>query len=255
MLSLGAARLGKQADSKVGAMFGPSEETDEESLQSREESPALLEAVTSDGPVARGEAQPASRESVDRSKVALLVSQAADGDQVAWNSLVDMFAPTVWAIARGHRLNSADAADVSQTTWMRLLENLDRIEHPERVGAWLATTARRECLRLLRMAGRQVVSGEDFDVLPDPSTSRSPDRDLVAGERDRVVAALVDKLPTRSQLLLRLLSADSPLSYREISEALSMPIGSIGPTRARALEQLRRVAVQAGVDLDEIFFA
>jgi RNA polymerase sigma factor (sigma-70 family) len=187
--------------------------------------------------------------------VAGLVEQAAKGDRDAWDALVDRFGSTVWAIARGHRLNAADAADVFQTTWLRLLEHIDRIQQPERVGAWLATTARRECLRVLRLAGRQLANGDDFDVLPDPRTSRAPDGDLIAVERQQIVNQLVEQLPLRSQLLLRMLSADSPLSYTEISEALSMPVGSIGPTRARALEQLRRVAVRAGVDLEEVFFA
>jgi RNA polymerase sigma factor (sigma-70 family) len=189
----------------------------------------------------------------DRAEVAALVRAAAMGDQGAWDSLVDRFASTVWAVARGYRLNAADAADVSQTTWLRLVEHLNRIEQPERVGAWLATTARREALRVLRMAGRQIPSGDDFEVLPDLQTSRSPDRDLIANERDRRVSELVEQLPPRSQRLLRLLSADSPLSYRDISEAMSMPIGSIGPTRARVLEQLRRLAVSAGFQLDDAF--
>jgi RNA polymerase sigma factor (sigma-70 family) len=191
---------------------------------------------------------------VERSNVAFLVEAAGEGDQSAWDALVERFAPTVWAIARGHRLNSADAADVFQTTWLRLLENLNRIENPERVGAWLATTARRECLRLLRMTGRQVPNGHDFDVIPDVATYNSHDSALLASERSRLINQLVDQLPVRSQLLLRLLSADSPLSYRDISEALSMPIGSIGPTRARALEQLRRLALASGVNLEEVFF-
>ena len=195
------------------------------------------------------------RDATDQALVVALVERASSGDQGAWNALVDRFGSTVWAIARGHRLNAADAADVFQTTWLRLLEHIDRIQQPERVGAWLATTARRECLRLIRMAGRQVASGEDFGILPDPTTSRSPDGNLVALERNQVVNELVDKLPTRSQLLLRMLSADSPLSYVEISEALSMPVGSIRPTRARALEQLRRLAIRDGVDLGEVFFA
>jgi RNA polymerase sigma factor (sigma-70 family) len=189
----------------------------------------------------------------DRSAIAALVTAAAAGDQAAWNGLVDKFASTVWAIARGYRLNAADAADVSQTTWLRLVENLNRIEQPERVGAWLATTTRREALRVLRMAGRQIPNGDDFEVLPDITTSVAPDRGLLAAERDRLVTELVDQLPERSQLLLRLLSADSPLSYRDISESLSMPIGSIGPTRARALEQLRRLALRAGFQLEDGF--
>ena len=112
------------------------------------------------------------RDPMEQSQIATLVREAGLGNQDAWNGLVDRFSSTVWAIARGHRLNSADAADVFQTTWLRLLENLDRIQQPERVGAWLATTAaRRECLRLLRMSGRQIPNGDDFDVLPDPGTA------------------------------------------------------------------------------------
>ncbi len=206
-------------------------------------------------PAAEGTRRRARYDFTDRSDVASLVQAAAGGDQRAWNALVDRFASTVWAIARGHRLNSADAADVFQTTWMRLFEHLDRIEQPERVGGWLATTARRECLRLLRLSGRQVPSGEDLDVIADPTTSRPPERDLVAEERRNLVNQLVEQLPPRSQVLLRLLSADSPLSYKEISEALNMPIGSIGPTRVRALEHLRRLALGAGLDVEDVFFA
>jgi RNA polymerase sigma factor (sigma-70 family) len=191
-------------------------------------------------------------ERADHSGVAALVKAAADGDQDAWNKLVDQFASMVWAVARRHRLNAADAADVSQTTWLRLVENLHRIEQPERVGAWLVTTARRESLRVIRMAGRQVPQGDDLDLLLDPASTPSPDHDLIAEERDRRVADLVEQLPARSQLLLRLLGGDYPLSYRDVSEALSMPIGSIGPTRARALEQLRRLALASGVDQEEL---
>jgi len=188
----------------------------------------------------------------DACDVGALVRAAASGDQYAWNQLVDEFASTVWAIARGHRLNSADAADVFQTTWLRLLEHLNRIEQPERVGAWIATTARRECLRMLRISKRQVPR-DDFDFVPDPVSFAPPDRNLVVEERRHLVSQLVDQLPSRSRLLLRLLSADSPLSYKEISEALSMPIGSIGPSRQRALEQLRRLVLRAGLKSEDVF--
>jgi len=200
--------------------------------------------------VVDGERENVEAVGADRSPVHALVKAAAAGDRQAWDALVERFAGTVWAIARGHRLNAADAADVSQTTWLRLVENLDRIEQPDRVGAWLATTARRESLRVLRISGRDIASGEDLDIVPAVSTA--PDHDLLASERDRIISALVDQLPARSRVLLRLLSADSPLSYRDISEALSMPVGSIGPTRARALEQLRRIAARSGYNLEEI---
>ncbi len=195
------------------------------------------------------------RDHLDPAVVAQLVKRAAGGEQDAWNALLDLFAPTLWAIGRGYRLSAADAADVFQTTWLRLLEHLDRIHEPERVGAWLATTARRECLRVVRVAGRQVPNGDDFDLVADPATLRSPDRDLVAAERKRIVGELIERLPERSRSLLRLLSADAPLSYAEIGRVMSMPIGSIGPTRARALEQLRRVAQRAGVDLGDVVWA
>lgn len=178
-----------------------------------------------------------------------LVRAAAAGDPQGWAALVDRFAPCVWAIARSYRLSAADAADVSQTTWLRLLENLHLIRDPERVGAWLATTARRECLRLLRLAGRQVQLGDDVEFLPELLSAPDQDEQLLVKETGRVVQDLVGRLPPRSQLLIRLLSADSPLSYRDISEALDMPIGSIGPTRGRALQQLRRLAEQCRIDL------
>jgi RNA polymerase sigma factor (sigma-70 family) len=199
--------------------------------------------------------RPSRRRPCDRRDgfdVASLVRAAAAGNQDAWNQLVEEFASTVWAIARGHRLNSADAADVFQTTWLRMLEHLDRIEQPERVGAWLATTARRECLRLLRISRRQVPR-DDFDYVPDPVSFAPPDRNLVVEERRHLINQLVDKLPPRSRLLLRLLNGDSPLSYKEISEALSMPIGSIGPSRQRALEQLRRLVLRAGLNPEDVF--
>src|SRR6478752_8566771 len=90
-----------------------------------------------------------------------LVRAAGAGDFDAWNELVNRFAGMVWTVARRHRLNAADAADVSQTTWLRLVEQLNRIEHPDRVGGWLATTARRESLRVLRLADRQVPASHD----------------------------------------------------------------------------------------------
>ena len=192
-------------------------------------------------------------ESEARREVATLVEQAAAGSQDAWNALVDRFASTVWAIARGHRLNSSDAADVFQTTWLRLVEHLHKIDYPERVGAWLATTARHESLRVLRMGGRQVPNGADFDAYPDDRTTRGHDADLISSEQSDLINQLVELLPVRSQTLLRLLSADSPLSYKDISEALSMPIGSIGPTRARALDQLRKLALASGINLQDVF--
>jgi RNA polymerase sigma factor (sigma-70 family) len=178
-----------------------------------------------------------------------LVNGAAAGDGEAWDQLVDRFASMVWAVARSYRLNAADAADVSQTTWLRLVQHLDRLEHPERVGAWLAITARHEALRVARQSSRQLPVGDDIWL--DRTVDVSHDDALIADARARELWALVSELPARCQLILRLLTADPPLSYRDLAQALDMPIGSIGPTRARCLDHLRKIADSAGISLEE----
>lgn len=167
------------------------------------------------------------------------VAAAADGDAEAWNQLVDRFNGLVWAVARSFRLDRANAADVVQTTWLRLIENLSRIEDGERVGAWLATTARRECLAATRRTARR----ETTTLPPELPDERlpAPDGALLEGERDRAVWAALGRLSDRCQQLLRLLAASPPPSYEEVSAALTMPIGSIGPTRGRCLDRLRKI--------------
>lgn len=142
------------------------------------------------------------------------------------------------AVVGRHRLSRADASDVVQTTWLRLAENLDRLNDPSRVGAWLATTARNECLRTLRTLAR-----ETADEQPPEPRDREPvavDRRLLRADRNAELWSAFARLSARDQALLRMVVADRPPSYKEIGTALAMPIGSIGPTRGRALERLRR---------------
>jgi RNA polymerase sigma factor (sigma-70 family) len=178
--------------------------------------------------------------------VATLMARASDGDQWAWNALVARFERLVWATARAHRLATSDAADVCQTTWLRLVENLDRIRDPDRLGAWLVTTARRECLRMIRLRGRELTTDETtpFD---------RPDEDLVSTqvitrERDNALLRALSALDERCRMLLTLLSAVDPLSYDQIGAALEMPVGAIGPTRARCLDKLRRQPALRGLE-------
>jgi len=175
---------------------------------------------------------------------AALVRAAADGDQAAWDALVKRFGGLVWSIARSHRLGTADAADVSQTAWLRLVENLGRIRDPERVGAWLASTCRNECLRVIRRSGRQVPTdiGADIDLEAEETAAPPVDAALLAGERDTELWRAFARISERCQVLLRLLITDPPPSYEEVGEILDMPVGSIGPTRARCLEHLRRTS-------------
>jgi len=170
----------------------------------------------------------------------VLLRAAARGDERSWNVLVDRYSGLVWAIARNHRLSAADSDEVFQTTWLRLVEHAARLQDPGKVGGWLATTARHESLRMLRRSGRQIPMGDD---MPEPPQhAPGPDQDLLRCERDESLWSAFARLPERDQKLLRLLTADPAPSYEEIGVALDMPVGSIGPTRARCLERLRREA-------------
>jgi RNA polymerase sigma factor (sigma-70 family) len=125
-----------------------------------------------------------------------------------------------------------------QATWLKLIEHLDDLNEPARVGAWLATTARRECLRVLRSSKRELLLGEDLPEDEEPDAAA--DAEVLIAERDLALWRSFSRLRPSDQALLRLLMADPPPAYEEISAALDVPIGSIGPTRARALERLRR---------------
>ena len=162
----------------------------------------------------------------------------------AWERLVDQFSRLVWSITADYRLLESDAADVTQTTWLRLLEHIDRIEYPERVGSWLAATARNECLRSLAGRKRVVLAHDDEILMVGAGASPEVDERILANERDQVVRDAVSHLPRRWQRLIELLMADPPASYADISSELDLPVGSIGPTRGRCLARLR-VLLQA----------
>lgn len=173
----------------------------------------------------------------EQNSIAALLHAAAEGDQAAWSAIVSRYEALVWATARAHRLSRADAADVAQTTWLRLVEHLDRIRDPERLAGWLATTARRECLRHIRLNIREQPSdsADDFEA----PAEDEPLRGLFLGERDGALWRAFGRLSERCQSLLRLLVADDDPSYEAIGAALDMPVGAIGPTRMRCLDKLR----------------
>jgi RNA polymerase sigma factor (sigma-70 family) len=181
-------------------------------------------------------------------ELAELVHAAGEGDQTAWNSIVERFSGLVWATVRAHRLSAGDSAEVVQTTWLRLVEHLDRIRDPERLGGWLATTARNECLRQIRHGAREVPS--DMAAF-EGSGDLALDHSLLTAERDRAFWKAFTALGERCQALLRVLMADVAPSYQEVAEALGMPIGAIGPTRRRCLERLRQDPQLAAFNLEE----
>ena len=171
----------------------------------------------------------------------MLVPAAANGDSAAWDHLVDRFADLIWAVARGQGLSPADAADVSQTTWLRLAEHLGDIRDPERIGGWLATTARNESLRTLKRLQRQVPVSLNANLGEPPAAAEpGPEQGLLDDERDAALWRAFEALPVKCRLLLRTMIAEPAPSYAEISELLAIPVGSIGPRRIRCLEHLRR---------------
>ena len=166
-----------------------------------------------------------------------LLKAAAAGDQDAWDALVQRYTSLLWSIARSFRLSTADAADVVQTTWLRLVEHMDKIADPERLPGWLATTARRECVHLVRRADRYAESSAELPDLQDDGPA--PDAALLSDERDAELWRALTRLDELCHRLLRILMADPPPAYVDVAAALGMKLGSIGPTRARCLAKLR----------------
>ena len=174
-----------------------------------------------------------------------LVERARDGDQTAWDQIVERYAPLVWSLCQRFHLPRADADDVGACVWLRLVEKLDTIREPAALPGWLATTTRRECLRLLQAKNRELPV-EDHQRLIDDA---NPAADELLLEQERLIAlrlAYAD-LSERCRQLLKLLFADPVTPYDEISAVLGMPVGAIGPTRQRCLGKLRASPVLAAV--------
>lgn len=172
---------------------------------------------------------------MDRQDVAAVVRRAADGDEAAWHRLVEDFSSLVWAVALRQGLGRADAGEAVQMTFLRLVENLATLREPEALGGWLATTARREAWRIARRGGRETLMETEPEV---EATEPGPEERALDGERARAVRAAFAGLPERCARLLELVVVLA-LPYSQVASMLDMPMGSIGPTRARCLDRLR----------------
>jgi RNA polymerase sigma factor (sigma-70 family) len=179
--------------------------------------------------------------------VPTVVREARDGNAAAWGELVDRFGMMIAATGRRYRLTPADVAELQQTTWLRLVENIHRVEQPERIGGWLATTARRESLQLVKRAARYHPGADQMLANMPDGRHPEPDAGPIAGEQEAVLRAAWARLKPRCQELLSLLVTDDPVGYKDLSQLLQMPIGSIGPTRARCLQHLRRLVEEEGL--------
>jgi RNA polymerase sigma factor (sigma-70 family) len=170
-----------------------------------------------------------------------LVARARSGDKQAWDALIERYAPLIWSICRRHRLGRADADDVGQSVWLRLVGQLDRVREPAAIPGWIATTTRRECVRVLSAAQGPRATAYTLDVesIPDQRVGMA-EQELLAAERHAALREAFGQLPSNAQQLLALLIADPPLPYADISAKLGIPVGSIGPTRSRYLDKMRR---------------
>lgn len=187
-----------------------------------------------------------------------LVLAAAAGSRAAWDELVERFTPLVFSITARYRLSYADAADVSQTVWLQLVQHLPQLREPKALPGWIATTVGHECVRVLRARHRVTTVDPQTDgrLQEDSRDGAWPesDEELLRQERHAALLAGFAELSQRQRELLLLLLADPPVSYIEISDRTGIPVGAIGPTRARALERLRRspaLAALLGTDLIE----
>jgi RNA polymerase sigma factor (sigma-70 family) len=191
-------------------------------------------------PAADAQAAEANPGSGRRPDLDSVLARIRAGDRPAWTELVNQYSPLVWAVARSHHLTHADADDVAQTTWLLLLENMERI-NPDALPGWLATTARRQALRLQRRSAHTLEASADPQISA-PASTDDPAVQHERQERDELLWRAFGQLPERCQRLLRLLMAEGgTTTYTEISAALDVPIGSLGPTRARCLHRLRQL--------------
>lgn len=182
---------------------------------------------------------------MERSEIGALVRSAVEGDAAAWKAIVEGLGPLVWSVVRAHRLSDADAHEVYQTVWFRFAQHLGRLREPEKAGSWLASTARHECLKVYRNARRLMLT-DDPHVLDRVSEDGSPEQSLLEAEEAAAQSERVrrlwqefEELGERCRQLLRVLIASPPPSYQEVSAALDIAVGSIGPLRQRCLRRLR----------------
>jgi RNA polymerase sigma factor (sigma-70 family) len=170
-----------------------------------------------------------------------LVKRARKGDQRAWDALVERYAPLIWSICRRYQLSDADAEDVGQSVWMQLVSHLDTVRDPAALPGWLATTTRRECHRVVGAARNPHTSGQllDAENIPDEQ-ARTAEQELLAAERQAALLEAFTCLGPSCQQLMAMLLEDPPVPYAEISVILGIPVSSIGPTRGRCVEKLRR---------------
>jgi RNA polymerase sigma factor (sigma-70 family) len=191
----------------------------------------------------------------DDPTVVALVNRAAGSDPAAWDEIVERYAPLVWSICTRFQLSNHDREDVGQNVWLLLVEQLGKLREPAALPGWLATTTHRECLRVVTAARKSQRLGTGLDDATQFVDATVIDEEILMAERNAALRAALAELPPRCRQLLAMLTADPPSSYADISAGLGIPVGSIGPQRARCLERLRRSQALSGLgeaDIDGV---
>src|SRR5215475_2160065 len=183
----------------------------------------------------------------DDPTVVALVNRAAASDQGAWDEIVDRYAPLVWSICTGFRLSNHDVEDVAQNVWLLLVGQLGTLREPAALPGWLATTTRRECLRVVTASRKSERLGTELDEAAQFVADTVVDEEILAAERNTALRAAFAELPPRCQQLLSMLLSDPPHSYADIHRELGIPVSSIGPQRARCLDRMRRSSALAAL--------
>jgi RNA polymerase sigma factor (sigma-70 family) len=181
-----------------------------------------------------------SNQTGEATTASALLARATMGDQTAWNHLVERHSGLVWAVVRAHALTPDEAADASQLTWLLLAQYLASLQQPDRLGEWLATTARRQSQRLRRLRRHRGAAAGELDLAARSRPTPAAAIGLAAAEGEAGRWHAVAVLPERCQPLLRLLMAEPPLRDAELAAALGMPIDHVRRARARCLDCLRR---------------
>jgi RNA polymerase sigma factor (sigma-70 family) len=177
----------------------------------------------------------------DDPAVIALVGRAAAGDEGAWNEIIERYAPLVWSICARYKLGQEEIHDVGQTVWLRLIEKIGSLREPAALPGWLAVTAQRECFRVLRVERRHAHAElPTEDQLPSDPDAAMIEEEVLAAERAAAIRAALATLPSSCRALLSMLASDPPPGYTEISGALGVAAGTVGPMRARCLDRIRR---------------
>jgi RNA polymerase sigma factor (sigma-70 family) len=183
----------------------------------------------------------------DDPTVVALVTRAAGDDPTAWDEIVERYAPLVWSICARFQLSKSDREDVGQNVWLLLVEQLGKLREPAALPGWLATTTYRECLRMVTAARKTERLGTGLDDALQFVDYTMIDEEILMAERNAALQAAFAELSPRCQRLLAMLTSDPPSSYAEISATLQIPVGSIGPQRARCLDRMRKSSALAGL--------